>query len=357
MLEEFIENFKKNPKKDLDETSTKQALVLPIFQYLGWDIFNIEEVKPEYGVENKRVDFSLRIEKSDKVFVEAKNTTESLENHEEQLLDYAFRQGVELAVLTNGITWSFYLPTQKGDWKARKFYTIDILQQETKEAKTKFSELLSKNNILSGKALQIADEIYRGRQKRIRIEETMPEAWNKIISEPDEVLVDLIAETTEKLCGYKPEHKSVKEFLSSQKENVIHAETKQGDEDFIKTVKSARVYRTNKTTQSQMQKGRKVFLSELAEAGLIRDGQTLYFFHTQLFKEEQAKIVLSSNALRYLHDNKIYSISKLAAILLKKHGFKHDNHGVAGPLYWKTYDGKLLDDLNKTIREKEGYRK
>ena len=106
-----------------------------------------------------------------------------------------------------------------------------------------------------------------------------------------------------------------------------------------------------------MQKGGKVFLSELAEAGLIRDGQTLFFFNTQLFKEEQAKIVLSSNALRYLHDNKIYSISKLAAILLKKRGFKHDNHGVAGPLYWKTYDGKLLNDLNEIIREKRGDRK
>ena len=48
-----------------------------------------------------------------------------------QLLDYSFRQGVELAILTNGKTWWFYLPTKKGDWKARKFYTIDIIQQES----------------------------------------------------------------------------------------------------------------------------------------------------------------------------------------------------------------------------------
>jgi len=353
MLEEFIENFKKNPKKDLDETSTKQALVLPIFQYLGWDIFNIEEVKPEYSVENRRVDFSLRIEKSDKVFVEAKKTTESLENHEEQLLDYAFRQGVELAVLTNGITWSFYLPTQKGDWKARKFYTIDILQQETQDIICKFEELLSQKNISSGKSLQVAEEIYKGRQKRIKIEETLPDAWNKIISEPDEIFVDLIAETTEKLCGYKPEHESVKEFLSSQKENIIHTETIQKEEKFTSSVKPARLY---KAGRSQIQKGGKVFLRELAEAGLIRDGQTLYFFHTQTFKEEQAKIILSSNALRYLQDNKIYSISKLAQILLKKHGFKHDSHGVAGPNYWTTYDGKLLNDLNEIIRKKRGDR-
>ncbi len=353
MLEEFIENFKRDPKRDLDETSTKQALVLPILQQLGWAIFNIEEVKPEYSVENRRVDYSLRIERSDKVFVEAKNTSESLENHEEQLLDYAFRQGVDLAILTNGITWSFYLPTQKGDWKARKFYTIDILQQESKDVSAKFSELLSKENILSGKALQSAEEIYKGRQKRIKIEETLPEAWNKIISEPDEIFVDLIAETTEKLCGYKPEHEAVKEFLSGQKENIIHTETIQKKKEFTTIPKPARLH---KAGRSQIQKGGKVFLRELAEAGLIRDGQTLYFFHTQPFKEEQVKIILSSNTLRYLQDNKIYSISKLAQILLKKHGFKHDNHGVAGPNYWTTYDGKLLNDLNEIIRNKRGDR-
>ena len=355
MLDEFIENFKKIPKRDLDETSTKQALVLPILQKLGWDIFNTEEVKPEYSVENRRVDYSLRIEKSDKVFVEAKKSAESLDNedYEKQLLDYSFMQGVDLAILTNGITWSFYLPTQKGDWKARKFYTIDILQQESKDASAKFSELLSKENIVSEKALRFADEIYRGKQKKLKIDETLPDAWNKIISEPDEILVDLIAETTEKLCGYKPEHDSVKEFLSSQKGNIAHKELEKRDKGFVKPFKPTREY---KTSGPKKQKGRKVLLRELAEAGLIRDGQTLFFFHTQLFKKEQAKIVLSSNSLRYLQDNKTYSISELAKILLRKHGFKHDNHDVAGPNYWKTYDGTLLNDLNEIIRKKRGDR-
>jgi predicted type IV restriction endonuclease len=357
MLEEFIENFKKNPKKDLDETSTKQALILPILQKLGWDIFNIDEVKPEHSVENRRVDFSLRIKGADEVFLEAKNTSESLENHEEQLLDYAFRQGVDLAILTNGITWSFYLPTQKGDWKARKFYTIDILQQETQDIVIKFTDLLSKENISSGKALQVAEEIYKGRQKRIKIEETLPESWRKIISEPDEILIDLLAETTEKLCGYKPEHESIKEFLSSQKGNIIQAEISHKDSKDTNISKTERGYKTNKPIMPKVKKAKKITLKELAEEGLIRDGQILFFFHTRLFKEEQAKIVLSSNSLRYLQDNKIYAISELAKILLKKRGLKDNDYDVAGPWYWKTYDGKLLNDLNEIIRQKRGDRR
>jgi hypothetical protein len=37
----------------------------------------------------------------------------------------------------------------------------------------------------------------------------------KLVTEPDEMLVELIAETTEKLCGYKPDHASVESFLAS----------------------------------------------------------------------------------------------------------------------------------------------
>ena len=54
------------------------------------------------------------------------------------------------------------------------------------------------------------------RTKRQRlIKETLPKAWNKIIEEPDELLVDLIAETTERMCGYKPGLKDVSQFLVS----------------------------------------------------------------------------------------------------------------------------------------------
>jgi len=46
-----------------------------------------------------------------KIFLEVKRAGEDLNNekHEDQLLEYSFRQGVELAVLTNGMTWWLYL--------------------------------------------------------------------------------------------------------------------------------------------------------------------------------------------------------------------------------------------------------
>ena len=40
------------------------------------------------------------------------------------------------------------------------------------------------------------------------------DAWNRIVETPDGLLVDLIAETTEDICGFKPERELVEQFLS-----------------------------------------------------------------------------------------------------------------------------------------------
>lgn len=61
-LTAFIESLKANPKVSAyDEAATKQAIILPLLHLLGWDIHNIDEVTPEFSVENRRVDYSLRL--------------------------------------------------------------------------------------------------------------------------------------------------------------------------------------------------------------------------------------------------------------------------------------------------------
>lgn len=104
-------------------------------------------------------------------------------------------------------------------------------------------------------------------------------------------------------------------------------------------------------------KAKKVAFEELINAGLLHDNQILIFFHTRPFSNEQAKVISSSNELIYLKDGQKYSKSELAKQLLIKHGFKHDEHGVAGPRYWITEDGKSLRDLEEQIRIKRGDRK
>ncbi len=205
-----------------DEQATKQVIVLKILSTLGWDIFDINEVYPEYALKSQRVDYSLRINNKDKVFIEVKRIREQLESHHEQLLKYSFQAGVGLAVLTNGVSWWFYLPLlQDAAWEDRKFYTIDFLQQEPEDVADKFIDLLSRDKISSGKSIENAKSIYESQQKKNVIRKTLLKAWNKIISEPEEPLVSLLAKTTEKLCGHTVDNALAKQFLSRNAECLI----------------------------------------------------------------------------------------------------------------------------------------
>ncbi len=205
---------------EYDEITTKQKIILQILDLLGWNIFS-DEVVPEYSVEGKRVDYSLRLTNRNLVFLEVKKPREELQNHERQLLDYAFRQGVEIAVLTNGLTWWFYLPTKTGDWSSRKFYTIHIAEQEITSCAERLIEFMSKEKVQGGEAIKSAEKIHKSRVRKSTIDQTLPESWNKLISEPDSLLIDLLIESTEKLCGYRPEPPDVHNFLREKQEQLL----------------------------------------------------------------------------------------------------------------------------------------
>lgn len=220
----FIEKLKINKSKisRYDEFRTKQEIVLKLLSLLEWDIFNTDEVYPEYPAGSGRVDYSLRTSGQNKVFLEIKKAGENLEkgDYQEQLLKYSFNQGVKLAVLTNGITWWFYLPLNEGSWEQRKFYSIDIFQQEPEDIIAKFQDLLSKDNIASGKAYDNADSIYKSQQKYKILSDTIPIAWNKIISEPDELLIEMINDNTEKFCGFRADDNMIRDFISKYEDQL-----------------------------------------------------------------------------------------------------------------------------------------
>lgn len=215
-----------------DEASIKNGVVLRLLSVLSWDPFDMNEVKPEYTVESKRVDFSLRINGINKAFIEVKRPNENLEPHQEQLLNYSFREGVKLAILTNGLTWWFYLPLNEGSWEQRRFYTADFHQQDPHSIAERFIELMEKSNIASGQAIENAENLYKSYQKKSILRDAIPKAWHKIVTDPDDRLVDLIIDTTEKLSGFRPEIDDVVNFLrnvvtsSETKTDNGHHETK-----------------------------------------------------------------------------------------------------------------------------------
>ncbi len=210
-------------QRDLDESATKQGIVLKLLSLAGWDIFNVSEVTPEYTVGGKRVDYALRPGSENAVFIEVKRNGENLEGHQQQLLEYCFQQGVKLAALTNGRTWWLYLPLQTGNWEQRRFLTIDVESQEPHVVEQRFIEHLSVEKVSTGEAVSSAEELVRSQQRTEITGKAIIEAWKQIVETPDEILVDLMAETAERICGFKPETDRILEFLSQQAHPLVNA--------------------------------------------------------------------------------------------------------------------------------------
>jgi predicted type IV restriction endonuclease len=186
------------------EEAVRQAAVLPILSYLGWDTYNIMEVTPEYRVESGRVDYCLQYGTRKAAYIEVKRTLEDLEQHQKQLLEYAFTDGVELAALTNGHLWWLYLPLSGANWQQRRFFTIDIREQAPGDAAAHFRDFLSKETVGNGSALQRARTIHAGREKKRRVRDTIPKAWASLLLDSDEELLELLANKVEGMCDYLP---------------------------------------------------------------------------------------------------------------------------------------------------------
>lgn len=205
-----------------DEASTRQSIILPVLEELGWRPRKRDEVYPEYSVGKGRVDYALRLHGENKIFIEVKKVSEDLdtERFQEQLLTYSFRLGVKMSILTNGLSWWFYLPLNEGNWEQRKFFSINMREQQTNDVVERFDQFLSRNNVSIGAAFKNAEAVYKSQKREKAIKEAIPKAWNKLLNDENEPLVELISETAEKICGYKPGNDTVLKFMRENKERI-----------------------------------------------------------------------------------------------------------------------------------------
>jgi predicted type IV restriction endonuclease len=215
-LADFIKKIQSDERfAGFDEAAIKQAVILKILSLLDWDPFDVDEVQPGCEVGSGRVDFSLRHNDRNRVFLLVKKGANDFPTHQDKLLSDAAQGKAEMAILTSGLAWWLFLPLLGGLADEKKFHVIDMKEQSAEEIAEKLEEFLSKENVTSGRALKAAESIYETRQRNLLIEEHLPKAWRKIINEPEKWLVNLLSDVTKELCGYKPERERVEEFLAT----------------------------------------------------------------------------------------------------------------------------------------------
>lgn len=99
------------------EGVTRQALVLPIIDAMGYDVYNPDEVWPEFDADfaikkngpKEKVDLAIFDAGIPKMFIEVKSIDVALDGHHGQLARYFnAKPSVHLGILTNGMEWRFF---------------------------------------------------------------------------------------------------------------------------------------------------------------------------------------------------------------------------------------------------------
>ena len=351
-LIEKIAGLKENDV-GVTEENVKQKIIVPLLELLGHERKDLDfEYRTRSG--KGKIDIFIRnVPKYCRVIIDTKNYSEDLDNHIEQIKEYTSEESPLLAVIANGAEIRIYSPLPGVDFERSLLYSIKRHHLAKKSVWLKLADLLHKESLQDGTANAKIEERKREIKKALIEEESLKQKYSDRVEtvnrkiEAKQEKIERLGEEKSRLID-EQNAKLAKIWDSIE----LPIDVSRASMPFSHTAVSP----FGVPSAFQPKAGR-VNLQELKNAGLIRDGQFLYFYNRRLFKDEQVQIMTSSNRVKYRKNGRSYSVSELAKILLIKHGFKRDQHGVAGPRYWKTRDGKLLDDLNEEIRRKRGDRK
>lgn len=104
-------------KKNINEAQTKEWLIKPFFELLGWSFSNPDEIIPEDDdMAGKRCDYNFCIDSVSKFLVEAKPLNNNLDDNKMifEKLNYCSNTGIPILIITNGDLYRIYYAELKG---------------------------------------------------------------------------------------------------------------------------------------------------------------------------------------------------------------------------------------------------
>lgn len=194
-----------------NEETAKFQILVPILQELGWNLAS-GEVLFEYsvgGTNGGRIDIALRGLDRVVAFIEAKAPRVDLNRHVEQVVKYAFHEGVDICVLTNGLEWWLYLPLLHVPFEKRRFETLLIRTDPVEELEADLESFLGRGNLVSGRARELAMERWKEHEKQKTLDEAIPRVWREMLVGPDCNLVDLVSQRVHESVKIRPPKEQV----------------------------------------------------------------------------------------------------------------------------------------------------
>ncbi len=124
------------------EEATKNALVMPFIQVLGYDVFDPAEVVPEFSADvgtrrAEKVDYAIMSDGKPILLLECKNVTANLADQQvSQLFRYFSVTDARIGILTNGIVYQFFSDIEeRNKMDLKPFLEVDILSLGDREVR------------------------------------------------------------------------------------------------------------------------------------------------------------------------------------------------------------------------------
>ena len=197
----------------LTEEATKNALIMPFIQALGYDVFNPTEVIPEFTSDvgtkkGEKVDYAIMQEDKMIMLIECKGVNDKLTNHDSQLIRYFHASEAKFAILTNGQVFKFYTDLdEQNKMDEKPFFEFDLLN--IKEQQISELKKFHKSNFDIEKIIGTASELkYTNEIKAILNQET---------EEPSDAFIKFF--TSQVYCGNSTA-KVIEQFRSIVKKSV-----------------------------------------------------------------------------------------------------------------------------------------
>ena len=158
-LQALASRIEKQKDRITTEEATKQAFILPFIQILGYDIWNPDEVIPEFvadvGIKKgEKIDYAIMQDGKPIILIEAKKAGAELNlNHSSQLFRYFHVVEARVAVLTNGLNYQFFTDVDdRNKMDSRPFLELDMLslkESAVNQVKAMAKESFDVENLLS----------------------------------------------------------------------------------------------------------------------------------------------------------------------------------------------------------------
>jgi hypothetical protein len=181
LLDDFVGTFQDvtNRIKDhrrvyqTNEMAVREQLINPMLKVLGWNTEDPDQVVPHLRLSEGIPDYALMVESTPMLFLEAKNLNEDVENYKwiNQLMKYAFEQGTQYGVLTNGVIWLLAISFKQGTRSTDRIIWTADLENETPNSLSRKLSMLHRRNISELDAL-------------VKKAQLVEEVWASILADP-----------------------------------------------------------------------------------------------------------------------------------------------------------------------------